>query len=136
MSDTATLLITLSFLPVWLGLELVLLWRRRPGSPDKPKTISMVMRDRAWHLNSLPYFFGGMCTHWWVPAKQFAPVWAGVAFWVGLLGLIISDVVMWRHPVETWPRAYRWFRFPAFWLVIGAVAGFGLFPQTGIAPWD
>jgi hypothetical protein len=130
--DDITLLVFLGFWPVWLVWELVLLWlRSRPG--EKPKTISMVARDRGHHLSSVAYLWGGLATHFWWPSEAWATVPGSVAFWVVALGLVVWDVDLWRMPVWAWPRWLVRVRAPLLWLILGGLAGRFLFPQRGIS---
>lgn len=128
--NTATLVILLAPWGLWMLWELVILYQRRPDSPTKPATISMVAMRHRWHLTSMAYTWGGMGTHWLWPAPAFAPVWMGVAFWVVALGLLISDVALWKSNPATWPRWVKLVRLPLLWLALGALAGRLLFPQV------
>lgn len=128
MTDTITLWVFLCFWPPWLVWELVLLaLRRKSGAP--PKTISMVARDRGWHLSSVVYLWGGLATHFWWPA-QWATVVGSALFWGIAVALLAWDVYLWRHEVWAWPTWRRRLRQPLLWLVIGALAGHFLFPQA------
>lgn len=119
--------------PLWGVWELVLLWlRRRQGA--KPGTISMVAKDRAWHLNALPYLWGGLATHYWWPGGKWAGTAGGVAFWAIAVALLVQDIILWNRPVDTWPKWLRYQRWPLLWLVVGAAAGKLLFPQAGMVP--
>lgn len=132
--DTVTFWVWVGFWPAWIAWELVLLrLRALPG--DKPKTISMVARDRGWQLNSVVYAFGGLTTHFWWPSPHWGSVVGGVAFWVALLVLFGVDVALWPFSPERAPRWALWARWPLLWLVVGALAGRFLFPQPGIVPW-
>lgn len=134
-ADTISLLVVLAIWPVWLVWEIYLLWRRRPGADDKPRTISMVMRDRAWHLSSLVYLWLGLASHYWLPIGA-GSAFGGVAFWLIAVALVTQDALLWRHPVETWPRWLKVIRWPLAWMIIGALCGRFLFPQKGIHPWS
>ena len=128
--NDATLLVFLCVWPLWLAWELVILWKRRPGTPTKPKTISMVSKDYGRRLSSIVYIWGGMASHWWVPAKAFAPLWMQILFWLLAGALLALDVMLWRWPVEEWPQWVRLARTPLLWLGVGFLAGRFLFPQV------
>lgn len=131
--DEVTFWLWVAVLPVWLVWELALLrWR---SERVMVKTISMVARDHAWHLNSMVYFWGGMGTHWFVPGPWPAGVVPSVVFWLVNAALLVQDVVLWRTDRRLWSNYLRWQRFPALWLVIGSAAGILLFPQRGDVPW-
>jgi hypothetical protein len=127
--NTFTLFVFLGFWPAWLVWELVLLrLRALPG--DKPKTISMVARDRGYQLNVVVYLWGGLATHFWWLGSTWATVPGAIAFWVLPLLLLVADIVLWNWPRESWPPWLRFARQPLLWLVVGALAGRFLFPQS------
>lgn len=128
-TDTITLLVFLAPWPLWMVWELVLLWRRAHQHPG-PKTISMVAKDRGWHLSSVVYTYCGLATHYWWPSKTWATVPGSVAFWLITAGLLASDVALWRSDRSAWPAWLRRVRTPALVMAFGALAGKVLFPQA------
>lgn len=121
--------VVFGFWVVLILLEIPLLVRR---ATDKSfKTISMVLRDYRYRTTSLAFTWASMATHWWVPAPAFSPVWMGILFWLILLAVVVWDIFLWRKPTETWPSWLKVVRTPLLWLVLGAAAGYFLFPQAG-----
>lgn len=110
-----------------IALEVATLVGRLLYGP-KVKTVSMVLRDRRYHLTGVVFALSAMPTHWWVPT--FPTYVAGtVAFWLLALGLQVWGVLWWRRPVETWPAWAVLFRDPPLWVAAGLLAGLVLFPQ-------
>ena len=126
---TTTLVLFLSPWGIWLVWELWILWQRRSG--HGPETISMVARDFGPRLTVLTYLWGGMAAHWWLPAKAFAPTWAGVLFWAVPVALLVWDLALIHSEPKDWPMWLRTVRLPPVWLAVGALAGRFLFPQVG-----
>jgi hypothetical protein len=128
--------------PVWLLWEMVLLWLRRKGGPrsaltGRPaRTISMVPLRYGWKLTGLVYLNGGLATHFFVPSPQWGSTLGGIAFWGLAAALLAWDWRSWELHPRFYPRWARWARFPGFWLLLGALAGWGLFPQQGALPWS
>lgn len=129
MTDTLTLAILLFPWALWLGWEIYLLVRR--GQGVRVATISMVARDRAVHLCSVIYAWGGMAAHWWWPGANHATVAGSVVFWIALVGFLIQDIVLWRTQAQWWPLWLQWQRKPILILALGFIAGKFLFPQKG-----
>lgn len=127
-TNTLTLCVLLFPWALWLAWEAYLLARR--ASVVRVKTISMVAKERGRHLSSVVYVWAGMAAHWWWPSKAFAPVWAGVLFWVLILPLLAHDVAAWRSDAQTWEPWRRFLFSPLLVLVLGFVSGKLLFPQA------
>jgi hypothetical protein len=130
--DTVTLIIFLSFWPVWMIWELILLWFRSDGQPVK--TISMVAQGMGYRSSALVYLWSGLATHFWWPGPSWASVPGAVAFWVIALLLILEDLFLLiakiRQPDDLiwWAKVQR---APPLLMAIGALAGHFLFPQRG-----
>jgi len=135
--DDFTFVVWTGFLPVWLVVELVILWRRaKRGLPTR--TISMVARDRAWQLTAVVFFWCAMPIHWWVPIG-WGTTPGYVAFWVLQALLLAWNITMWRRtakPLAEWPRWLRWVNWPVWYIPAGALAAALLFPQSGVVPWS
>ncbi len=131
-----TFWVFLSFWPVWLLWEIALLIMRGQGWAEIPDTISMVARDRGWHVSSVVYLLGGLATHFWWNSRKWASVAGSIIFWVVVLGLLGQDIYLWNSAYETWPIWLRIERWPLMWLGLGSLAGRFLFPQRGVMPWD
>ncbi len=129
MNDTTTLILSLLYLPLWLGLEIFLIARR--GQGVRIGTISMVMRDRAAHMSSVVYLHGGMASHWYWPGDYPATVWGSIVFWVALLAFLVQDIYLWKVATKWWPMWLQWQRKPILILALGFIAGKLLFPQVG-----
>lgn len=108
----------------WQLMLVVLRWRG-----VNVKLISMTQKDVGYSLASLVYFWAGFATHWWLTWRQ--PVWSspipGILFWAIGLAYLVTDL--------GWPTPHggtsQWLmlRYPPVVLVVGLVAGWGLFPQ-------
>lgn len=128
-TETTVLLLELSPWLARLLVEVVLLWRRRPAAVGpKPPTISMVLRDKRYYLTSHIYLLSGLLMHWFVPWRH-ASVVGSVAFWLIAVAVFVWDLVLRKKPVREWPTWMVVARDPPMWLLIGALAGFLLFPQ-------
>lgn len=92
------------------------------------KTISMLLRDRRYHLTSVIYVFSGLLTHCFAVWRH-ATVVGSVAFWLVGVVLLVVNVWSWRRPVQTWPTWAVIASDPPLWLLVGALSGFVLFPQ-------
>ncbi len=127
---------TLTFIPVWLIVEITSLLMRGAGWDVIPGTISMVMRDRAAHITAVIFFLSGMITHWWWNPPRWASTGGTVSFWVMIIVLLVFDIILWKRPVETWPMWLQTVLFPRYISLAGLLAGFFLFPQKGkSSPW-
>jgi hypothetical protein len=82
------------------------------------------------------YVWAGMMTHWWVNGPRTSTVAGAVAFWLVLVALVVWDVVLWKTDFSQWSPVLRWARWPVLWVVLGGLAGWGLFPQVGKVPWE
>lgn len=133
--DDITFGVWLSRYPVWLALELFLLWLR--GQHISVGTISIVARNRGRQLTASVFFDTAIPVHLWAPIG-WASRWGTVAFWMLLALLLVWNVIRWRktaRPLEQWPRWERWLNWPAWYLVAGPLAAAVLFPQNGWVPW-
>lgn len=94
------------------------------AGPNGQPTISMALRDWAWHWTYLPFTFGFLITHWFFPRRN-----ADVSGWMWALpffiGLIAFDLLWHQYGVVERP----WFRYPGFYVLIGGPVGFFLWPQ-------
>jgi hypothetical protein len=140
--DNITFIITVFFLPVWLVWELTLLWLRGSGyvSGDQlVRTISMVMRDRAYQFNVLPFFWSAMAAHWWAnwlrTATYDSPAPA-VAFWLLVAANLVLDLLLMSTPYYSLAPWLKVARAPMIQLALGFIAAYFLFPQRAPqGPW-
>lgn len=130
--DTLTLIVGTFFLPVWLAWELLLLkWR---GQGMDVGTISIVMKQRAYELNFIPFFWASMMAHWWFNWQR-TPVWSvpypAIVFWALLAGTLALDValVLTHHPYGTLAAWAKVLRSPMVQCGLGILAAYFLFPQ-------
>ena len=134
LNDT-TFLISVFFLPLWLVWELTLLWLRNRGIVTDGHlvgTISMVMRDRAYQLNCIPFFWAGMSAHWWVNWLR-TRVWdvpyPAVAYWLLVVCTLGVDIWLFHTPYSTLPDWAKVIRSPMVQVGLGFIAAYFLFPQ-------
>jgi hypothetical protein len=134
MIDLVTKWIVIGPWILWATWEIALLVMRGRGL--EVGTISMVAKGLSYGgLAALAYFAAGMTTHWFVTWRR--PVWQtplpGVAFWLLGVAYLVTDLV-WPtpHGGTGW---WLWLRYPAVVAGIGALAGWGLFPQ-GSPNWN
>jgi hypothetical protein len=128
-TNTVTLLVLLAPWVLFLVWEVYVLVRR--GSDVRVRTISMVAKEKGFHLSSVIYVWAGMASHWWWPSARPGPDWAAVLFWGLIVPLLVHDVVRWPVGHLFWPRRERVAFNPLLILVLGFVAGKVLFPQVG-----
>lgn len=130
-TDTLTFAGVVLIWPLWLIWEIILLiWRGKGWDVD---TISMVAKDRALQLSSLPFIWGGMAGHWWFTWKvpwTYSPV-PPITFWALVVGCLVWDILLWSTPYGSLPWALRLVRWPGMMLFLGLLAGAFLFPQRG-----
>lgn len=135
MLHNITFIVFIAIWPVWLVLDLIILWKRgHHGTGPIPETVSMVARDSGWRLSIIPYLWGAMATHYWWPGKVWGSTADGIVFWLVALLLLIQDVILWKRPVSTWPKWLVWQRWPILLLLVGAILGKLLFSQAGFVP--
>ncbi len=136
-TNDLTFILSVFFLPIWLVWELTLLWLRGKGhvSADTGHlagTISMVMRDRAYQMNAIPFFWSAMTAHWWVNWFD-RPVWdvpyPAIAFWLLLAATLGLDIYLWHTPYPTLESLVKVFRAPMVQVGLGFLAAYFLFPQ-------
>lgn len=112
---------------VYAAWQIALISLRASGVPVK--LISMTEKDVGYSLASLVYFWNGMGAHWWQTWRQ--PTWSnpgpGIAFWAIGLAYLMTDLV-WPTP-HGGTSPWLVLRYPPVVMVIGLVAGWGLFPQ-------
>ncbi len=136
-TNDLTFLITVFYLPIWLVWELVVL--RMHGASTDIQTISMVMRERAYQMNALPFFWAGMCAHWWVNWTKhpvYDTPYPAVAFWLIVAATLVLDIVLWRTPYPTLGHLAKAFRAPAIQVALGFISAYLLFPQRALqGPW-
>lgn len=134
--DKITLWVFIGFWPLWFIWEMALLIMRGTPGGEFPETISMVARDRGWHMAAIVYLWGGLATHYWWPTNTWATVPGSIIFWGIALLLLVQDVVLWNSDVSTWAKWLLWQRWPLMWLFVGLLSGRFLFPQRGQFPWS
>ena len=140
--NLATFLISVFFLPIWLGWELFTFWLRSKGFFGGPlpgrevmsvATISMVMQYRAFQMTVLPLFWSGMMSHWWwndFDGKGMGGQAGTVAFW-SLIGLtFILDLVLWSTPYSSLHPVLKFYRAPMVQTIVGFLTGWLLFAQA------
>ena len=138
--NDGTLLFWLSQYPILLVREIWCLWKRSHLKPGEvpPKTISMVLQARSWHLSWAAYLEFGIPVHCWV--NWHSPVWStpvpGIIFWAIPIGLLAWNLAWWNKPKEEFPRFPKYFLWAPTQLVLGAILAYVLFPQRGPMPWD
>jgi hypothetical protein len=137
-NDT-TFIISIFFLPIWLVWELVvLLWLRPRGvviDGHLPGTISMIMQQRAYQINVIPFFWASMTAHWWFNWMRVS-TWStpipAIVFWVILASILASDVWLWNVAYQQLPEWAKVFRAPMVQSLLGFVLAYTLFPQEAL----
>ncbi len=129
-----TFLVTVFYLPIWLVWEVVVLKIRGAVGVDVG-TISTVMRERAYRLNCIPFFWAAMTAHWWynwLRHPTYDAPWPAVAFWLMVAGTLALDVALWNHPYPTLTGWVKVFRVPMVQCTLGFVSAYLLFPQRAL----
>lgn len=132
MNDV-TFFVGIFFLPIWLIWEIVVL--KLHGGDHSVGTISMVMRERAYQMNSLPLFWAGMCAHWWVnwiKHPVYETPYPAIAFWLIVAGTLIADISLWHTPYGSLGSFWKGFRAPPIQAALGFLAAYSLFPQRAL----
>jgi hypothetical protein len=134
--NNITFFVSVFFLPIWLIWELALLWMRDAAGMHVG-TISMIMRERAYQFNVLPFFWSSMAAHWWANwirhSTYDSPIPA-ISFWLLVAGTFVLDIVLWKSgiPYQTMSPLAKFLRAPAMQLVFGFIAAYFLFPQRAL----
>jgi hypothetical protein len=134
-----TFVVSVFFLPIWLIWELVVLIYLRPRGATVDShlvgTISMIMQQRAYQINVIPFFWAGMAAHWWVNWLR-TPVWSNavptVLYWVIVAGVLGLDVILWSTAYQQLPEWAKVLRSPMVQVVLGFFTAYFLFPQAAL----
>jgi len=135
-----TFLVSVFFLPIWLVWELVvLLWLRPRGvaiDGHLAGTISMIMQQRAYQLNIIPFFWASMTAHWWfnwLRHRVWDVPYPAIAFWVFLAGTLAADIVLWNTAYQQLPEWAKVYRAPMVQCALGFMLAYFLFPQQALS---
>jgi hypothetical protein len=137
-NDT-TFIISIFFLPIWAVWELIVLLVLRPKGAavdgQLVGTISMIMQQRAYQLNVIPFFWTGMTAHWWFNWLR-TKVWdvpaPAITFWV-ILGLTLTaDILLWNVAYQQLPALAKVYRAPMVQCALAFILAYSLFPQQAL----
>lgn len=134
-TNDITFILSIFFLPIWLVWELVLLkWRGQGINVD---LISMVMKNRAYEWNFIPFFWASMMSHWWfnwLRTPVYDVPYFGILFWLIMAGTLVLDVYFYKVGMgfTALPNYAKVLRAPMIQCAWGALAAYVLFPQRAI----
>ncbi len=130
-ADVITFGCLVCFLPVYAVREAWVGYRHE-------RKLSQIARDVGWWFTAFVYFWSAMPIHWWVPSPFHASVATTVIFWTIQGLLLVWNVATWKHcalPSAQWPRWLRIVNFPLWYVILGPLAAWTLFPQNQVWPW-